>query len=116
MNISGITTHVLDVARGRPAAGVPVVLDRDAGEGAWHTIGRGQTNADGRLANLMQEDDPLTPGIYRLLFDTRRYFDRDGTRSFYPHVAIVFETMPGEAHYHVPLLLSPFGYTTYRGS
>lgn len=114
--MSAITTHVLDTARGCPAAGVPVVLERDAGAGQWHAIGRGATDADGRLGGLMPDDAALAPGLYRLIFNTRDYFDAHGIRGFYPHVVVVFEAIAGEAHYHVPLLLGPFGYTTYRGS
>jgi 5-hydroxyisourate hydrolase len=106
-----ISTHVLDTARGRPATGVPVVLER-AGDGGWEEAGRSRTDADGRA--------PLTPdvraGRYRLTFDTGAYFGALGVRGFYPEVAVQFEvTDPGQ-HHHVPLLLNPFGYSTYRGS
>ncbi|HYN08992.1 MAG TPA: hydroxyisourate hydrolase [Vicinamibacterales bacterium] len=115
--MSAITTHVLDTARGRPAAGVAVVLEhRDAGRQEWKLIGRGETDADGRLGSLLSDQTPLEPGQYRLVFDTRKYFDAQSVRTFYPSVVIVFETVAGEMHYHVPLLLGPFGYTTYRGS
>lgn len=114
--MSAITTHVLDTALGRPAAGVPVVLERSAGTDHWQLVGHGETDADGRLRTLMHDGAELTPGLYRLVFATQRYFDAQGTRSFYPHVIVVFEALPGERHYHVPLLLGPFGYTTYRGS
>jgi 5-hydroxyisourate hydrolase len=105
---------VLDTARGRPAAGVPVVLERAAGA-EWQVVGRGETDVDGRLRTLMAADAAVPAGVYRLVFDTRAYFDALGARAFYPRVTIVFETT-GEVHYHVPLLLSPFGYSTYRGS
>ena len=111
-----ISTHVLDTAQGRPAAGVGIVLERAAGAVEWHTIGSGRTDADGRLKTLWPTSEPLTAGVYRLTFDTARYFAETGTASFYPHVVIVFEAVAGETHYHVPLLLNPFGYTTYRGS
>jgi len=114
--MSAITTHVLDTARGVPAAGVPVTLERRAGQGEWYGVGRGETDADGRMRSLMIEGAAIVPGLYRLIFDTRRYFNAIGVRGFYPQVVIVFETLPGEKHYHVPLLLGPFGYTTYRGS
>ena len=113
--MSAITTQVLDTARGRPAAGVAVVLEQNVG-GQWRTIGRGETDADGRLATLMSGGGDLAVAVYRLVFDTLDYFEAQGTQTFYPEVVIVFETSPGETHYHVPLLLAPFGYTTYRGS
>ena len=114
--LSAITTHVLDTSLGRPAAGVSVVLDRGVESDQWQLVGQGQTDADGRLRTLMASDAPLTPGPYRLVFDTRQYFGRRGIHAFYPSVIIVFEVAAGEAHYHVPLLISAFGYTTYRGS
>lgn len=113
--MSAITTHVLDTALGRPAAGVPVMLER-GGQNQWHLVGHGETDVDGRLRTLMPDGVRLTPGLYRLVFDTRRYFENLGVRGFYPSVIVIFEVTPGEAHYHVPLLLGPFGYTTYRGS
>ena len=114
--MSAITTHVLDTARGKPAAGVAVVLERRDGRGSWTPIGGGETDADGRARSLMPAGAPLTPGEYRLVFDTRRYFGAQSVSTFYPSVVIVFEAVAGESHYHVPLLLGPFGYTTYRGS
>ena len=108
--MSGITTHVLDTSRGRPAAGVPVVLER-AVDSRWEPVGRGTTDADGRVGDLLSarpED-----GRYRLTFETSAYLGQAG---FYPEVSVTFETGPGQDHYHVPLLLSPFGYSTYRGS
>lgn len=114
--MSAITTHVLDTSRGCPAAGVPVVLEQRADGDRWHAVGRGETDADGRLRGLLADGTALVPGLYRLIFDTRRYFDAQGLRGFYPHVIVVFEATAGEAHYHVPLLLGPFGYTTYRGT
>ncbi len=114
--MSAITTHVLDTSRGRPAAGVPVLLERRAGGDRWRAVGRGETDADGRLGTLMPDAVPLMAGVYRLVFDTQRYFQAQGTPAFYPQIIVVFETTPGETDYHVPLLVSPFGYTTYRGS
>jgi 5-hydroxyisourate hydrolase len=95
---------------------VPVVLERNAEGDAWRPVGRGETDADGRLRTLLSEDVPLSAGAYRLLFDTGHYFAAAGIRTFYPQVIVVFEVIGDQAHYHVPLLLSPFGYTTYRGS
>jgi 5-hydroxyisourate hydrolase len=113
---SSITTHVLDTSHGRPASGVPVVLEVIGPRDQWQEIGRGVTDADGRLRTLMPASVALTAGVYRLVFDTRSYFQSLRTRSFYPQVTVVFEVADENAHYHVPLLLSPFGYSTYRGS
>ena len=110
-----ITTHVLDTSRGRPAAGISVVLEQHVGS-QWRIVGRGETDADGRQRNLMPEGVELGAAVYRLVFDTRDYFEPQGVATFYPEIVIVFETIPGETHYHVPLLLGPFGYTTYRGT
>jgi 5-hydroxyisourate hydrolase len=110
-----ITTHVLDTSRGRPAAGVPIVLDRREAD-AWRRVGEGVTDADGRLRTLVPDGTSLEPGSFRLTFETGQYFASQGVRGFYPEVAVVFVVEPGERHYHVPLLVSPFGYTTYRGS
>ena len=104
--MSGITTHVLDTARGRPAAGVPVLLERAVDTG-WQGVGRGTTDADGRVGDLLAVHPE--EGRYRLTFDTGAY------SRFYPEVTVTF-VVAGEEHYHVPLLLSPFGYSTYRGS
>ena len=114
--MSAITTHVLDTAVGRAAAGVHVLLERRGDNGEWQSISRGSTDNDGRLRTLYPDHQPLTAGVYRLTFDTERYFDAQGVTAFYPEVSVVFETMPGERHYHVPLLLSPFGFSTYRGT
>jgi 5-hydroxyisourate hydrolase len=108
--VSGITTHVLDTARGRPAADVPVVLERAVDSG-WEPVGRGTTDADGRASELLTSAP--ADGRYRLTFDTGAYL---GGAGFYPEVSVTFTVARGEEHYHVPLLLSPFGYSTYRGS
>lgn len=113
--MSAITTHVLDTSRGVPAAGVPVVLERQDDSG-WRLIGRGETDADGRQRGLMPDAGSAPPGVYRLRFDTRAYFEGHAQQTFFPQVTVTFEVPDGEAHHHVPLLLSPFGYTTYRGS
>jgi 5-hydroxyisourate hydrolase len=109
----GITTHVLDVSSGRPAAGVDVLLEHLSG-GQWDSVAQGTTDDDGRLKTLLTEAPQ--PGAYRLIFGTRAYFDARGISGFYPEIVITFEVSGGEPHYHVPLLLSPFGYSTYRGS
>jgi 5-hydroxyisourate hydrolase len=113
--MSAITTHILDVSAGRPAAGVDVLLERFDSD-TWRTMGRGASDPDGRVRALMPLDAILVAATYRLTYNTGAYFDRLGVKSFYPLVTVVFETESGESHYHVPLLLSPFGYSTYRGS
>ena len=111
---SPITTHILDTARGRPAAGVAVTLERQARE-EFTVVGVGTTNDDGRVGDLMQPGT-LSAGVYRITFDVGSYFKRRDTPSFYPSVSILFEIVAPDEHYHVPLLLNPFGYSTYRGS
>jgi len=113
---SPITTHVLDTSIGCPAKGVHVTLDFQDNGTAWKTIATGMTNADGRLADLLPESAKLARGIYRLTFDTASYFHNQDVHGFYPSVMVIFEISDPSAHYHVPLLLSPHGYTTYRGS
>ena len=112
--MGGITTHVLDTSVGRPAEGVPVVLEQLDGEG-WREVGSGATNADGRLANLLAAER-VQAATYQLRFDTAAYFEARGVEGFYPEIAIRFRVTDSGAHHHVPLLVSPFGYSTYRGS
>jgi 5-hydroxyisourate hydrolase len=107
---SPITTHVLDTSIGRPAAGVPVVLSRGERE-----IGRGVTNSDGRVTDLIAPG-MLELGTYTIAFETGAYFAREERACFYPRVEITFEISALGEHYHVPLLLNPYGYSTYRGS
>ena len=113
--MSGITTHVLDTARGRPAAGVPVALESKS-EGGWTLVGRGTTDADGRLRDLAPAGFVLAEGEYRLTFDAGAYLAAAGTEGFYTEVVVSFAVRDAASHYHVPLLLSPYGYSTYRGS
>lgn len=110
-----ISTHVLDTMRGQPARGVLVRLEAGAPGEAWKNIGEGRTNADGRIADFLPAGSKLEGGVYRLVFETGGYFASLGQRAFYPTVEVTFEVLE-ERHLHVPLLLSPFGYTTYRGS
>ncbi len=112
--MSPITTHILDIASGRPAADVAVSLERYQ-DGSWVAVGRGATNGDGRCTGLM-EPGTLCRGVYRIEFDTGGYFKQRSENTFYPEVKIVFEVVAEDEHYHVPLLLSPYGYSTYRGS
>ena len=116
--MSAITTHVLDTSRGRPAAGVAVVLERSGGgeAAAWREIGRGVTDADGRVKTLLVPGEVLDKGVHRLTFATGAYFAAHKMQGFFPVVEIQFTVVDGTQHYHVPLLLSPFGYSTYRGS
>ncbi|HJX29204.1 MAG TPA: hydroxyisourate hydrolase [Thermoanaerobaculia bacterium] len=113
--MSGITTHVLDTSRGRPASGVPVLLEMRADEG-WREIARAETDADGRVRDLLPPEFPVAAGTWRLTFDVGTYFDAQGVESFYPEASIIFVIRDAGQHYHVPLLLSPYGYSTYRGS
>jgi len=110
--MSGITTHVLDTSRGRPAAGVPVVLEIRSNEG-WREVARAETDADGRVRNLLPE---VAVGVYRLTFAIETYFEAEGTVGFYPEASIAFHVRNAGEHHHVPLLVSPYGYSTYRGS
>ena len=110
-----ITTHVLDTAAGRPAAGVGVRLDNHDGI-RWLPIGEGKTNNDGRVAALVAAEVQLPPGKYRLIFDIGAYFAARQIETFYPRAVVEFLAGDQFAHYHVPLLVSPYGYSTYRGS
>lgn len=112
--MSQITTHILDTAAGKPAQGVPVVLEQNQ-SGNWKKIGSGTTNADGRIGDLLTKDKIADSGIYRLIFESGSYFKLQNIKTFYPRVVIEFEVIDS-SHYHVPLLLNPFGYSTYRGS
>jgi 5-hydroxyisourate hydrolase len=114
--MSAITTHVLDTAAGRPAYGVPVVLETLSAAGEWQTVGQGVTDMDGRLRDLLAAGEGLAHTTYRLTFDTATYFSAQRVESFYPQVTVTFSVRDASAHYHVPLLLSPYGYSTYRGS
>jgi 5-hydroxyisourate hydrolase len=113
--MSAITTHILDTSLGRPAAGVEVVLDFFSSD-SWVEVGQGTTDGDGRVKSLLADDVALAVGTYRLTFETKSYFDARNIQSFYPHVTISFVVDDANQHYHVPLLLNPFGYSTYRGS
>jgi 5-hydroxyisourate hydrolase len=111
---SPITTHVLDVSLGRPAKGIAVRLARADANG-WRELGQGETDADGRASQLLAPGT-LEAGTHRIRFELESYFASSGRKSFYPSVEIVFVVGATDEHYHVPLLLSPFGYSTYRGS
>jgi 5-hydroxyisourate hydrolase len=104
-----VTTHVLDLADGRPAVGMAVTLEGRDAAGRWATLGQGRTDLDGRLAGLLPADRHLEPGVHRLLFDTAAWFAERGLEGF-------FAVSDATEHYHIPLLLSPYGYSTYRGT
>lgn len=111
--MSPITTHILDTHRGVPASDVPVTLFRKEGDG-YIEIASGTTDSDGRIRDLLTQ--PLQKGVYRMFFDTGVYHERLGIEGFYPEAVITFTVYNPEQHHHIPLLLSPFAYSTYRGS
>lgn len=113
--MSQITTHILDIATGNPAQQVPITLYQLLGED-WSEIGRGRTNDDGRIPDLCAAEQVMEAGTYRMHFDTAAYFAATGDPIFYPWADVVFNIGADGQHYHIPLLLSPFGYSTYRGS
>jgi len=112
--MSQITTHILDTSLGKPAAGITIRLLLQEGQ-HWKEMARGITNADGRITDLLPATTIITPGIYKLRFETQPYFEIHSVTTFYPFVEVAFY-INGSEHYHVPLLLNPFGYSTYRGS
>lgn len=114
--MSAITTHVLDTALGRPAAGVHLTLEIMTDHDGWKSIGEAITDLDGRARDLLPPGFVINNGVYRLNFDTENYFRAQSVDGFYREVSIVFTIRDPVQHYHVPLLLSPFGYSTYRGS
>ena len=111
--VHDLTTHVLDTARGVPAAGLPIALEIEDGTG-WRPLSQGVTNDDGRVADLVE--GRLECAVYRISFDTDAYWAAQGITGFYPVARVVFRVTDPDSHHHVPLLLSPFGYSTYRGS
>jgi len=113
--MSQITTHVLDTTRGRPASNLAIELFLKVDDG-WNKLAGDKTNSDGRIANLLSDDIKLDAGIYRMNFNTADYFKANNEKGFYPYVDIVFELDSSGQHYHIPLLLTAFGYSTYRGS
>ncbi len=132
--MSQITTHILNTTKGRPAQGVTIVLykgethtplaideykdersDPYSYRDGWKEIARGITNTDGRITDLLKKDIVLQTGIYKMRFETEEYFAKDNVITFYPYVEIVFDITTDE-HYHIPLLINPFAYSTYKGS
>jgi len=112
--MSPVTTHVLDTSSGKPAPEITIILYFFK-EDNWDEIASGITNKDGRISDLFKKETSLEKGIYKMKFETGDYFKQRGLKNFYPQVEIIFE-IDSDEHYHIPLLLSPFGYTTYRGS
>ena len=112
--MSQITTHILDTMQGRPADGVTIILYEKHPKG-WNEIAKGITNNDGRITTLLKKDVVLKHGIYKMKFETQPYFVQQNIQTFYPYVEIIFDITSDE-HYHIPLLISPYGYSTYRGS
>lgn len=110
-----LTLHVLDTARGKPATLVDVRLERQVDKN-WVELGKGKTDDNGRLGDLLPAGKPLDVGVYRLTFETGAYFRARGQKTFFPRVEVTFEVDAPDERYHVPLLVSPFGYSTYRGS
>ena len=113
--MSPITTHVLDTGLGSPASGVAVFLEYQKNETTWLPITEKETNRDGRVSDLISNDE-FNPGVYRITFETASYFKKNNIKTFYPYASIVFEVKNSKEHYHVPLLISGHGYSTYRGS
>jgi 5-hydroxyisourate hydrolase len=115
-SMNRISTHILDVALGKPANDVPVRLERRDVSTGWRVLHSARTDADGRCAQLLPSDDALVPGSYRLVFDTEIYYSAQRIEALYPVVEITFHVRYDETQFHIPLLLSPNSYTTYRGS
>jgi 5-hydroxyisourate hydrolase len=113
---SPITTHVLDTSKGKPAVGVPVVVEMKEKSGQWKELARGTTDKDGRVTTLLGNQHKLESGAYRITFDTGTYFSSQSVKSMFLSVVIPFEIKDTNEHYHIPLLLGPFGYSIYRGS
>ena len=114
--MKGISTHVLDTSIGKPAQGVLIKLERNVAESGWSLLADAITDSSGRVSQLLPPNDHPRPGVYRLRFDVEAYFAEQQKETFFPEVSIQFEIRDEASHYHVPLLLSPYGYSTYRGS
>jgi len=111
-----VTTHVLDTSTGTPAVGIPVALERRSAGGHWEELGSCMTDAGGRTPSLLGSGQALTRGTYRLTLETRGYFGAVGVSCLYPEIVVVFEVEHTDEHFHLPVLLSPFAFSTYRGS
>jgi 5-hydroxyisourate hydrolase len=114
---SPITTHVLDTANGYPAEGIEVVLEKKSDSGRWEELARGKTNSDGRITDWLSVDKPAETGVYRVTFLVEAYLKSQNAKEiFYSEIPVIFHLNTPTLHYHIPLLLNPFGYSTYRGS
>ncbi|TYQ17263.1 UNVERIFIED_ORG: 5-hydroxyisourate hydrolase [Zoogloea ramigera] len=113
-----LSVHVLDLQSGQPTAGIRVTLEQRSGDGSsdWRVLAASVTNAQGRIAALYPDGKTMPAGDYRIVFETGEHFRRAGTPTFFPRIPVEFHTEAGVAHYHIPLLLSPYGYSTYRGN
>jgi 5-hydroxyisourate hydrolase len=114
--MSTISTHILDIARGAPAGGVAVYLAAQNTDESWTELSHAWTDEDGRVKPFFLVDQPVSSGTYKLVFDTEHYFTGLDIEYFYPQVTVVFRIDDSAQHYHIPLLISPYGYSTYRGS
>ena len=111
-----ISTHVLDLTLGKPASNTPVRLEREESSGKWRVLKTARTDHDGRCPQLLPDEDDLPPGVYKLTFGTGDYYREQKTEALYPSIEVRFLVKEGQTHFHIPLLLSPNGYTTYRGN
>jgi 5-hydroxyisourate hydrolase len=111
-----ISTHILDIVQGKPASDVPVRLEKQLTGGDWRVLNVAHTDLNGRCPQLLPEGEDLSAAVYRLVFDTGSYYGLHKIEALYPVVEVMFQAQDGESHFHIPLLLSPNGYTTYRGS
>lgn len=110
-----LSVHVLDQVSGQPSAGIGVRLEKQEGA-QWRLLARAETDVQGRIRGLYPANQPLSAGIYRVTFETGAFFARHKTPTFFPEIPVLFEVQATSQHYHIPLLLSPFGYATYRGN
>lgn len=110
-----LSSHILDITTGKPAADVKITLSKQDAKGNWVVIEEKNTDANGRIKDFLKQEGKNNTGIYKLTFHTNPYFKSLGQKSFYPFIEVVFELVDSE-HYHVPITLSPFGYSTYRGN
>lgn len=110
-----LSSHILDISKGSPAAGVKIALMKQEANGNWKAIDEKFTDANGRIKDFLPQKGSQHRGIYKLVFFTKPYFEKQNIKSFFPFVEVVFELNDDE-HYHIPITLSPYGYSTYRGS